>query len=370
MNTNGAHTQHEVLIIGGGTAGLTVAAMLRNLDRPPAVTLIEPSDKHYYQPIWTLVGAGVFPKEVSERNEADFIPRGVRWIKDAVTGFDPDMNQVHLASGETHSYQVLVVAAGIQVDWDRIPGLKESVGVPGTGVCSNYAYETVDSTWENIRNLKSGTAIFTHPSGAIKCGGAPMKIAFLASDYWRKQGLSQKIKVKLVKPGGAIFGIEKYKEPLARVADKYAIERVWNSDLLALRPDKHEAVFLNRKTEEEFVEHYDFIHVTPYQSAPDFIKKSALANEKGWVDVDKDTTQHVKYPNVFSLGDASGLPTSKTGAAIRKQAPVTVRNIMSFMAGQPLTAVYDGYTSCPVVTGYGKLIMAEFDYDGQPKESF
>ncbi|MDX1477387.1 MAG: FAD/NAD(P)-binding oxidoreductase [Saprospiraceae bacterium] len=370
MNTNGTHTHHEILVVGGGTAGLTVAAMLRNLEQPPEVTLIEPSDKHYYQPIWTLVGAGVFPKEVSERSQADYIPRGVRWIRDAVTAFDPAMNAVHLAGGETHTYQVLVVAAGIQIDWDRIPGLKESVGVPGTGVCSNYAYETVDSTWENIRNLKSGTAIFTHPSGAIKCGGAPMKITFLAADYWRKQGLSQKINIKLVKPGGAIFGVEKYKEPLARVADKFAIEPVWHSDLIALRPDKREAVFRNKKTEEEFVEHYDMIHVTPPQSAPEFIRKSDLANEKGWVEVNKATTQHVRYPNVFALGDCSSLPTSKTGAAIRKQAPVTVKNIASFLAGSPLEAVYNGYTSCPVVTGYGKLIMAEFDYDGQPKESF
>ena len=139
---------HQILIIGGGTAGLSVAAMLRNKPNPPGVTIVDPSEKHYYQPIWTLVGAGVFPKEVSERKEADFIPPGAKWLKEYVTSFDPENNQISLANGEVHSYDILVVAAGIQIDWDKIPGLKESVGKPGTGVCSNYAYETVDSTFE------------------------------------------------------------------------------------------------------------------------------------------------------------------------------------------------------------------------------
>ena len=361
---------HQILIVGGGTAGLSVAAMLRNKPNAPEVTIIDPSEKHYYQPIWTLVGAGVFPKEGSEKNEADFIPPGAKWLKEAVATFDPDNNSVTLGNGETHTYDVLVVAAGIQIDWDKIPGLKESVGKPGTGVCSNYSYETVDSTWENIRNLKKGTAIFTQPGTPIKCGGAPMKIAFLASDYWRKQGLGNSVKKKFIKPGDGIFSVEKYKQPLMDVANRYDLECVWKTDLVEIRPDVKEAVFKNVTTGEERVEKYDMIHVTPPQSSPDFIKHSPLANASGWVEVDKDTTQHVRFNNVFALGDSSSLPTSKTGAAIRKQAPVTVENIMAYMEGAKLEKHYDGYTSCPVVTGYGKLILAEFDYDNNPAESF
>ncbi len=361
---------HQVLIVGGGTAGLTVGAMLRNREDAPEVTIIDPSEKHYYQPIWTLVGAGVFPKEDSMRNEADFIPPGAEWIKDAVATFDPDNNSVTLESGEKHTYDVLVVAAGIQIDWDGIPGLAESVGKPGTGVCSNYSYETVDSTFENIRNLKKGTALFTHPSGAIKCGGAPIKITFLASDYWRRHGVGNQITKKFIKGGGGIFGVPKYAKTLTEVSDRYNIERVWNTDLIEIRPDKKEAVFKNNKTGEESVEKYDMLHVSPLMSAPDSIKKSPLAAESGWVEVDKETTQHTRYPNVFALGDCSNLPTSKTGAAIRKQAPVTVCNIMSFFSGCNLNRRYDGYTSCPLVTGYGSLIMAEFDYNNEPAETF
>lgn len=361
---------HEILIIGGGTAGLSVAATLRNREDAPQVTIVDPSEKHYYQPIWTLVGAGVFPKEVSMRNEADFIPPGATWLKEKVTTFDPQKNSVTLANGETHTYDVLVVAAGIQIDWDKIPGLKENVGKPGTGICSNYSFETVDSTWENIKNLKKGTAIFTHVSGPVKCGGAPMKITFLASDYWRKQGLSSQIKVKFIKAGGGIFDVPKYIQSLKNVAARYHLDEVYNSDLIALNADKKEATFKNLKTGDEWVEKYDMIHVTPPQSSPDFIKNSPLANEAGWVEVDKYTTQHVNYKNVFSLGDSSSLPTSKTGAAIRKQVPVTAENIMSYLKGGDLSKTYDGYTSCPVVTGYGSLILAEFDYDKNAAESF
>ncbi len=363
-------SHHEIIIVGGGTAGLTVASLLCKQPNPPDVVIIDPSKKHYYQPIWTLVGAGVFDREISEREEADYIPSGATWIPESVASFQPDKNQVTLSNGESLSYDVLVVAAGIQINWDGIPGLKESVGKPGTGICSNYSYETVSSTWENIRNLKNGVAIFTHGAGAIKCGGAPMKIAFLAADYWRKQNLSKQITIKYIKGGRAIFGVKKYIKPLQNVADRYHIERIWRSELVEIKASEKVATFKNLDSGEQFVESYDMMHVTPPQGPPEFIKSSPLASDQGWVEVDKFTTQHVRYPNVFALGDCSNLPTSKTGAAIRKQAPTTVANILAFQMGRTLPKKYDGYTSCPIVTGYGKLIMAEFDYDHEPAESF
>ncbi len=361
---------YQVLIVGGGTGGITVAAQLCNRPDPPEVAIIEPSSKHYYQPIWTLVGGGVFPKEVSEREEGDFIPEGATWIQDAVVSFDPDNNAVTTRGGDTITYDYLVVAAGIQVDWDKIPGLKESVGRPGTGVCSNYSYRTVDSTWENIRNFRGGTAIFTQPDTPIKCGGAPQKICYLADDYFRRSGVRDKSQVIFASASGGIFSVGKYAQALERVIRRKGIDARYQHNLVELRPDRREAVFKRLDNDEEVVLQYDMIHVTPPQSAPDFIKQSKLAAETGWVEVDQYTTQHVRYPNVFALGDCSSLPTSKTGAAIRKQAPVLVDNLMAAIRGEPLPARYDGYTSCPLVTGYGRLILAEFDYEGRPKESF
>lgn len=361
---------HQVLIVGGGTAGITIAAMLGQKEKAPEIAIVEPSDKHYYQPIWTLVGAGVFPREISEREEADFIPAGATWIKDRVKAFDPENNAVTLAGGDNITYDYLVVTAGIQIDWGKIPGLKESVGKPGTGVSSNYDYNTVNATWENIRNLKKGRAIFTQPATPIKCGGAPQKICYLAAHYFQKHGLQNNVEVVFASAAGGIFSVDKYANALKKVIDRYDIVTKFNHNLVELKPKEKVAVFQRKGNGGKVELEYDMIHVTPPQSAPDFIAKSPLANEGGWVDVDKYTTQHKKYPNVFSCGDSSSLPTSKTGAAIRKQAPVLVENLLAAMAGRPLPKSYSGYTSCPLVTGYGKLILAEFDYDHQPMESF
>lgn len=361
---------YQVLIVGGGTAGITVAAKLANQHNAPEMGLIEPSDKHYYQPQWTLVGAGVFDREVTERNEADLIPDGVDWIQDRVATFDPDNNSVTTANGSVISYDYLIVTAGIQIDWEAIPGLKESVGKPGTGVSSNYSYGTVNATWDNIRNLKSGTALFTQPSTGIKCAGAPQKICYLAEDHFRHSGVRSNIKVVFASGTGGIFGVKKYADSLYKVIARKGIETHFSTELVALRPDSKEAVFEPTGGGDQMVIQYDMIHVTPRQSAPDFIKKSKLAAETGWVEVDQYTTQHKRYSNVFACGDCSSLPTSKTGAAIRKQAPVLVENLMAKIEGRPLPGNYNGYTSCPLVTGYGTLILAEFDYNKVPDESF
>jgi len=361
---------HEILIVGGGTAGITVAAMLRNKPNAPGATIIEPSEKHYYQPIWTLVGAGVFPREISVRDEADFIPPGVAWIKDYVETFQPEKNAVTLRSGEQHTYDYLVVAPGIQIDWDKIPGLKEGLAKAGSGVCSNYTYDTVNTTWEALRNLKKGRAVFTAPSTPIKCGGAPQKIMYLAADYVRKHGLQNKVEVMFATAGTIIFGVPKYRVTLEKVVKRYGIKTEFFQELVEIKVAEKVAVFEHRQSGEKTEMEYEMLHVTPPQSSPDFIKKSPLANEAGFVSVDKFTMQHTRYPNIFSCGDASSLPTSKTGAAVRKQAPILVSNLMAAMQGRPLEGAYDGYTSCPIVTGYGSLILAEFDYNNEPMESF
>ncbi|MCB0035414.1 MAG: NAD(P)/FAD-dependent oxidoreductase [Anaerolineales bacterium] len=363
-------SHYQVLIVGGGTAGITVAAQLGNKPNAPEIGLIEPSSKHYYQPLWTLVGGGVFDKTETERSEADLIPPGVDWIQDYVATFDPDNNSVTTKSGDTITYDYLVVAAGIQIDWNAIPGLAESVGKAGTGVCSNYSYETVASTWDNIKSLKSGTAIFTQPSTGIKCAGAPQKICYLAEDHFRRTGVRGHIDVKFRSGTPNIFGVKKYADTLYQVIDRKGIDAQFQEELVEIMPDQKTAVFENLSTGEKTSLKYDMIHVTPRMSAPDFIKQSPLAAASGWVDVDQHTLKHNRFDNVFALGDCSSLPTSKTGAAIRKQAPTVVANLMASIEGHTLSGHYDGYTSCPLVTGYGSLVLAEFDYDKNPQESF
>lgn len=362
------HT-HQVVIIGGGSAGISVAARLKDGDVPVDVAIIEPSDKHHYQPIWTLVGAGVVDRAVSEKPEADLIPDGVTWLRRRAVAFAPEKNEVHLENGDIVQYEHLVVAAGIQNNWDQVKGLKDALGKDG--VCSNYSFEAVPKTWEFIRNFKGGTALFTFPGGGpIKCAGAPQKIMYLAEEAFRRQGVRDKTRVIYGSATAAIFGIPRYRAALEKVVASRGIETQFKKNLVEVRAASREAVFVDIDTKAESVVRYDLLHVVPPQSAPDFIKSSALADAPGWVDVDKYTLRHARFKNVWSLGDCSSLPCSKTGAAVRKQAPVLVANLNAVRLGQEPKARYDGYASCPLVTGYGSLILAEFGYDGAIMETF
>lgn len=361
-------TRHDILIVGGGTAGITVAARLRHAAPKLSIALIEPSSRHYYQPLWTLVGGGIVKKESTERAEADVMPKGVTWLRTAAQAFEPESHTVVMADGARHTYGQLVVCPGIKLDWDAVPGLRQTIGK--NGVCSNYSFDTVDSTWEALRNFTGGTAVFTMPNTAIKCGGAPQKILYLAEDYLRRKGLRDRSRLLYVAPGGAIFGVDHYRPALEKIVADRGIETLFRTHLVEVRGDSKEAVFENLDTKERQTIHFDLLHVTPPMCAPDVVKSSSLADSAGWVDVDRHTLQHTRFPDVFALGDASNLPTGRTGAAIRKQAPVLVSNLLSHRSGKPLKASYNGYTSCPIVTRRGRMMLAEFDYDGNPCETF
>ncbi|RNB91435.1 NAD(P)/FAD-dependent oxidoreductase [Brevibacillus fluminis] len=361
---------YTVAIVGAGSAGVSVAArLIRETGKLRGqIVIIDPATKHYYQPLWTLVGGGAAKKEATERDQASVIPDGVDWLQESVELFQPEEKWLQTHEGTRVSYDYLVVAAGIQIDWDRIKGLKESIGK--NGVCSNYSYQYVDSTWEFIRSFTGGHAIFTQPNTPVKCGGAPQKIMYLADDYFRKSGVRSKSQVTFCSANANIFAVKKYADTLEKVIVRKQIDTRYRRNLIEIKPETKEAVFQHLDTNELETLKYDMIHVTPPMQAPDFIAKSALADAGGWVDVDKFTLQHKRYDNVFGIGDCSNLPTSKTGAAIRKQAPTVALNLLSLMKGEPPTAEYDGYTSCPLVTGYNKLVLAEFDYNLMPQESF
>jgi sulfide:quinone oxidoreductase len=366
-----ASRRFKVVIVGGGTAGISVAARLCKAMPEPDVAIVEPSETHYYQPLWTLVGGGVVNKQQSARPESTLIPKGATWIHDSVTKLDPENNQVVTAGGETIGYDYLVVACGIELNWDGVKGLAGAVG--RNDVCSNYDYDNVEYTWQTIQNFKGGTALFTMPPPPLKCAGAPQKIMYLADDAFRKRGVRDKAKIVYAAGTPGIFAQPDYAASLNKVIERKQIETRYQHVLTELRPDAHEAVFEDRANDNaEVVIKYDMIHVTPPQCSPRVVRESPLADEAGWLTVDKLTLQNPRFSNVFAIGDASSLPTSKTGAAIRKQTPVLVKNLLATIDGRGSDAfdAYDGYTACPLVTGYGKLIMAEFDYDLKPAPTF
>jgi sulfide:quinone oxidoreductase len=359
---------HGVLIIGGGTGGISVAARLRIAAPQLDVGLVDPSDTHWYQPLWTLVGGGVCTKAESGRPQAGLIPDGVTWHKDRVEEIDPVNKTVKLSSGKRLGYEQLVVCPGIQLDWQKIKGLQGNLGKGG--IVSNYSVDHVEETWQVLSSMTSGNAIFTFPSTPIKCAGAPQKIMYLADEALRRRGVRGQSPVMYVSATAGIFGVQRYAKSLAQIVARKEIETRFRQDLIEVRADRKEAVFRHLDTGAETVLPYGLLHVVPPMSAPDFLKRGPLVDAAGWVNVHKYSLQHVEYPDVWALGDASSLPTSRTGAAIRKQAPVLVENLLAVRAGGKPTASYDGYASCPLVTGYGKLILAEFGYDGKVMETF
>lgn len=372
---------YNVVVIGAGTGGIMTAAQIKNQKRDASIAIIDPADTHYYQPAWTLVGAGAYDYNKTGRPMSSVIPKGCDWVKDAVTTIDAENSKVNTANSGELSYDVLVAAPGIQIDVDGIPGLKE--GLEAGVVCSNYT--DPKKTWELVQKFKGGNAVFTQPTTPIKCGGAPQKIMYLADDHWAKTGVKSDTNVIFATPGSVIFGVPDFAKTLTKVLQRknihfkpfYAISKidVANKEVhfTNAKPGENHCVVnegngLSERTEGDsaYVIPFDLLHLAPPQSAPDFIKNSPLSNGTpgGWIDVDINTLQHNKYPNVFAVGDAAALPTAKTGAAIRKQAPVVAGNVVAMLNSNKITdAQYEGYSSCPLVTGYGKMVLAEFKYN-------
>ncbi|MFI2430961.1 FAD-dependent oxidoreductase [Streptomyces sp. NPDC018693] len=362
--------RHRVAVIGGGSAGISVAARLRRAGVTD-VTLIEPSDTHWYQPLWTLVGGGQAPLRASRRPEGSVIPDGVRWIRRRALSVDPDARTVTLSGGAELTYEYLVMAPGLQLDWNGVPGLAEAVG--HDRVSSNHAPEYAPRTWELIRGMRSGTAVFTHPATPLTCGGAPQKIAYLAADHWRRRKVLDDIRIVLVVPDPALFKVPAWARVLEQVADRYGIEVRLRSEMTAVDGDAREVTVADHANGTKETIGYDLLHAVPPQSAPDWVKAGPLADRaspQGFVAADKHTLQHPSYDNVFALGDVANLPTSKTGAAVRKQAPVVAANLLDAMNGRSPSRRYDGYTSCPLVTARDRMLLAEFDYDLDPTPTF
>jgi sulfide:quinone oxidoreductase len=362
----------KVLILGAGSGGISIAARLKKYKLN--VGIVEPAESHYYQPLWTLVGAGIVQKEKTKKPMGVMIPKGVSWIKDRVQSVDAASKKVTCSSGEQISYDFLVVATGLKLDWQKIKGVEGHLGQ--NGLCSIYQYEDAEKTAQMIQQFKGGDAIFTMPPVPIKCAGAPQKIMYLAEEIFQKNNVRKDSRVTFSIAGKAIFGVPTFAAALLKVVERKKIDLKFSHKLVEVKANERLAVFeVTTDTSTETVSmHYDLLHVVPPMSAHDYIRESNLAftagPQLGWLKVDQATLQHQDHKNIFGIGDVTGVPNSKTGAAIRKQAPVVVQNLLRVMSGASPVAQYDGYSSCPLVTGNGKVILAEFGYDGKLMPSF
>jgi sulfide:quinone oxidoreductase len=362
---------HDVLIIGAGAAGISVASSL--LARSPMldIAIIDPADAHFYQPGWTMVGGGIFEAASTARTMASVIPTGVRWIKAAVAAFEPDNNQIILEGCRVVKYKQLVVCPGLKLDWQGIEGLTDTLG--RHGVTSNYRFDLAPYTWELVQNLKGGKALFTQPPMPIKCAGAPQKAMYLAADYWTRQGVLNNIDIQFCNAGAVLFGVADYVPALMEYVKKYRIGLNFGETLVSVDGPAKKATFMKNLADgskEKVVRDFDMIHVVPPQKAPDFVRVSPLADAAGWVDVDPSSLRHKTYANVFSLGDVANTTNAKTAAAARMQAPVVAHNLLVSLGQLQGEAKYNGYGSCPLTVERGKIVLAEFTYGGKLAPSF
>lgn len=368
--SNDAQT-YDVVIVGAGSAGIATAASLHKRNASASIALIEPSDVHYYQPGWTMVGGGVFGPEKTHKNMQDVIPSYTTWVKDAVASFDPDNNTVTTEGGKILSYGHLVVAPGLKLNWAAVEGLEETLGK--NGVTSNYRFDLAPYTWELVQGLKQGKAVFTQPPMPIKCAGAPQKALYLSASEWFTSGRLKDIDISFFNAGGVLFGVADYVPALMGYMDKYNVDLQFNNNLIKVDGESKTAWFkaTNEAGEESVVSTtFDMLHVCPPQCAPDFIRDSSLSDDAGWLDVDPGSLQHTQYSNVWGVGDVMNTTNAKTAAAARKQAPVVAQNIANALAGTATQVAYDGYGSCPLTVERGKIVLAEFTYGGKVSPSF
>lgn len=356
----------QVVIVGGGSAGISVATSLLKRKSDLDITIIDPAGDHYYQPGFTLVGGGVFTVDETRRSMASVMPKKVNWIQSAVATFDPDNNSLALEHGTSISYQRLIVCPGLKLNWEAVEGLKETLGK--NGVTSNYLPDYAPYTWELVEQLETGKAIFTQPPMPIKCAGAPQKVLYLSADQWLQKGRLKNIEISFYNAGPVLFGVADYVPALKSYMDKYGVALEFSQNLVKVDGPNKTAWFSKKDSEgntETVSTTFDMLHVCPPQTAPDFIRSSPLADAAGWVDVDQHTLKHKKYGNVWGLGDATNSPNAKTAAAIRKQAPVVASNVLQDMANSDELYGYDGYGACPLTVERGKIVLAEFRYGGK-----
>jgi len=402
-----SNAKGKIVIVGGGLAGMSTAARLTlNLDDPD-ITVIEPEKLSVsYQPGQTLIGAGIWDEDDIAYKRDDFVPDGVKVIKEKAILFNPQENKLTTDKGQVISYDYLIIATGLQLDFERIKGLEEAgraysagdnsklLKALGDNICSVYTAEGATKTWEimqkYIDQAKSGKKtqfVFTHPSTPVKCGGAPKKIMYLANARLKEAGARENAELTFYPNGGAMFGVPEYHDAILEQFKREDFKWHYRHNLVEVDKEKKIAVFDSKWQEkgpwdpvmkdfEVIPKHekirvpYDFLHITPACIAPREIGESDLGSAKGWVPVNKETLQHIRYENVFSIGDVAQVPMGKTGGSIRKQYKVLVDNLIALMNGKTLEAKYAGYTVCPLITDIGTVMLAEFDWTVKPTPSF
>lgn len=365
-------TTARIVIAGSGLGGLAAANRLaRELDGAK-ITIVDRKEIHNYQPGYTLVATGVWPVEkVSDRN-ADLMPAGVEWVKEMVSEFDPEANAIVTDAGRRIEYDYLIVATGLQLDFGQIEGMDvAAIGTNGLG--SVYpSPQAAQATWQamDAYRQKGGKALMTLPATPLKCAGAPLKMTFMVVDRLQQAGTRDRSDVQFHSALDNIFSVPRINQEVLDRWDRLKVPVTFNSKLVAVDIGARRATVTSPEGERTELD-YDFMHVVPPMRAPDAVKNSPLSWKEGgfaaggWLEVDKETLRHRRFPNVFGIGDINGTPKGKTAATVKKSTPLVVQNLLDVIAGREPSLKFDGYTSCPLLLREGAALLVEFDYENR-----
>ena len=362
----------RIVIAGSGLGGLAIASRLSRELEGARITVVDRKEIHNYQPGYTLVATGVWDvAKVSNRN-ADLMPQGVEWVREMVAEFDPEANVVVTDSGRRIGYDYLVVATGLAMDFDAIEGMDVSA-IGRNGLASVYpGPEAAQASWRAMDAFrqKGGNALMTLPATALKCAGAPLKMTFMLADRLRQAGTREASTIRFNSALGNVFSVPRINEEVLKRWDALGIDVEFNSKLVGVDIGAQRATVVSPEGERSEID-YDFIHVVPPMRAPDAVKNSALAWQEGgfaaggWLEVDPKTLRHRRFPNVFGLGDINGTGKGKTAATVKKSAPIVASNLIDVIVGREPSALFDGYTSCPLLLREGAALLIEFDYENR-----
>ncbi|MGB3256961.1 MAG: FAD/NAD(P)-binding oxidoreductase [Ornithinimicrobium sp.] len=350
----------DVLVVGGGNAGIALAARLRSSGLDD-VAIIEPKVTHHFRPLLSYVGAGLSSTKELSRRQSSVMPAGVRWIHDAASTIDVHARVVTLASGATIAYRDVVLTPGSEPDWDAVAGSAQAMLSPSAS--TNYVVDLAPKTWELIQALRSGRAVFTLPDGPAPCPGAGQKILYMACDYWRSQGVLDDIEVTLVTPDVDVSANAKISERLRVWAQRYGIRVLASSRVDRVDPTSQTLHVTGPAGDTELP--YDFWHMTPAHRAQPWIESAGLSSVEaaGYVEVDPLTLRHRRIPTVWACGDTAETGASRSGGALREQTEVLAKNLLSTRSGAAPLETYSGYSVCPYTVSRSKVLFTEFDRD-------
>ncbi|HEX5995200.1 MAG TPA: FAD/NAD(P)-binding oxidoreductase [Jiangellales bacterium] len=350
----------RLLVLGAGTAGTMVVNKLRHrLGKEQwQITVVDQSDRHFYQPGYLFVPFGGYSPEEIVKPRRRFIPDGVDLVYGEVDRVAPDDDEVLLADGRRLAYDYLVVATGVQPRPDQTPGMLDG-GEWRTSIFDFYTYDGAVALAKALGDFDGGRLVVHIVDMPIKCPVAPLEFAFLADAYFRSRRMRDRVELVYVTPLPGAFT-----KPIAS-------KRL--GSMLAERKIALEADFLVERVDDKTLVSYDereipfdLLVTVPLNMGADYIARSGLGNELNLVPVDKHTLLSKVYPNIFALGDANDIPASKAGSVAHFSVEVFTENFLRHVRGKPMTGSFDGHANCFVESGDGKGLLIDFNYDTEP----